>query len=463
MTVTEPTSTALPEPPWVSGGTGETGHLDELRTDPIGLMQRVRDECGDAGQFRLADKELVLLSGADANEVFFRASDDDLDHEGEQAEPECEGERSLGRLAAAGQRRAVVVAGPAVAVVVVDSHRFPLCQLGGVDTSGLPSWSMAPTAPAEPSGRVAVVPVRAGTLPAGALDAARAAAGHVVVVGDGAAAAAAGLAGVATEVRAWDTPGFAPAAWAATLAPVLAAERIVVLPASPDGRDLAPRVALELDRPVLAGAVSVHDDVVATACIGGSVLAEHLVADPVVVTVQPGPGSTGHGAAPRVETIEPTPVDGAGPDAVVVEVLPPDVTTMDLAEARRILGGGAGLDSAERFDRLTEVATALGASMGATRVVTDRGWVPHSRQIGTTGVVVDPDLYLAFGISGAVQHTAGLGDPAHVISVNTDPHCPMMAMADLAVVADANATVDALADLLVGDPSEGDLPEGDGG
>ena len=79
MTVTEPTSTALPEPPWVSGGTGETGHLDELRTDPIGLMQRVRDECGDAGQFRLADKELVLLSGADANEVFFRASDDDLD------------------------------------------------------------------------------------------------------------------------------------------------------------------------------------------------------------------------------------------------------------------------------------------------------------------------------------------------------------------------------------------------
>ena len=78
-------------------------------------------------------------------------------------------------------------------------------------------------------------------------------------------------------------------------------------------------------------------------------------------------------------------------------------------------------------------------------------------------MVVDPDLYLAFGISGAVQHTAGLGDPAHIISVNTDPHCPMMAMADLAVVADANATVDALADLLVGDLAEGNLAEGDGG
>ena len=82
--------------------------------------------------------------------------------------------------------------------------------------------------------------------------------------------------------------------------------------------------------------------------------------------------------------------------------------------------------------------------MGATRVVTDRGWVSHSRQIGTTGVVVDPELYLAFGISGAVQHTAGLGAPEHIVSVNTDPHCPMMAMADLAVVADANATLDEL-------------------
>ena len=86
--------------------------------------------------------------------------------------------------------------------------------------------------------------------------------------------------------------------------------------------------------------------------------------------------------------------------------------------------------------------------MGATRVITDRGWVGHERQIGTTGVVVDPTLYLAFGISGAVQHTAGLGDPDHIISVNTDPHCPMMQMADLAIVSDANAVLDELDRLL---------------
>ncbi len=86
--------------------------------------------------------------------------------------------------------------------------------------------------------------------------------------------------------------------------------------------------------------------------------------------------------------------------------------------------------------------------MGATRVITDRGWVHHDRQIGTTGVVVAPTLYLSFGVSGAVQHTSGLGAPDNIISVNTDPHCPMMAMSDLAIVADANATLDELLLLL---------------
>jgi electron transfer flavoprotein alpha subunit len=81
--------------------------------------------------------------------------------------------------------------------------------------------------------------------------------------------------------------------------------------------------------------------------------------------------------------------------------------------------------------------------------------VPHERQIGTTGVVVDPQLYLAFGVSGAVQHTSGLGNPDHIVSVNTDPHCPMMQLADLAVVADANETLAALVELLAAAPAGG--------
>lgn len=170
---------------------------------------------------------------------------------------------------------------------------------------------------------------------------------------------------------------------------------------------------------------------------------------PFVATLQPGARGPDPDALPRPiarRAIGPADLDiDIGPaDAHVVDVLPPDVSTMDLAEARRILGGGAGLDAADRFDQLTAIATAIGASVGATRVITDRSWVEHDKQIGTTGVVVDPDLYVAFGISGAVQHTSGLGRPDHVISVNVDPHCPMMQMSDLAIVSDANATLDAL-------------------
>jgi electron transfer flavoprotein alpha subunit len=131
-----------------------------------------------------------------------------------------------------------------------------------------------------------------------------------------------------------------------------------------------------------------------------------------------------------------------------VDELPPDPATIDLAEAGRIVGGGAGLGGPEVFALLAAVGRRLGAALGATRVATDLGWAPVERQIGTTGVTVDPVLYLAFGISGAVQHVTGLGAPEHVVSVNHDPSCPMMALATLAVVSDAPAVVAELARLL---------------
>jgi electron transfer flavoprotein alpha subunit len=132
-------------------------------------------------------------------------------------------------------------------------------------------------------------------------------------------------------------------------------------------------------------------------------------------------------------------------DPTLLSVLEPDPATMDLAEAGRIIGGGAGLGSSEVTAVLADVAAALGCSIGGTRVITDWGWLPFERQIGTTGVIVHPELYLAFGISGAVQHVAGLGDPDHVIAVNLDASCPMMSIADLAVVTDAPALVAELA------------------
>ena len=250
---------------------------------------------------------------------------------------------------------------------------------------------------------------------------------------------------IATDVRTVELGAFAPDRWSRALA-ALVDDDVVVLPASPDGRDLAPRLAHRLGRRLLAGAVAVSAERVSLARAGGLELHTVAVHEPVVVTLQPGvrgverrPDAPPPHGRPR-STSRPAPVTTRRSSTV----LPPDVATMDLAEAGRIVGGGAGLDDAARFAQLTTVAAALGAAMGATRVITDRGWVEHQRQIGTTGVVVDPDLYLAFGISGAVQHTAGLGTPAHVVCVNPDPHCPMMQMADLAIVADANAVLDAL-------------------
>ena len=168
-------------------------------------------------------------------------------------------------------------------------------------------------------------------------------------------------------------------------------------------------------------------------------------AAPAVATLLPGSRS----AAVRAPAAPPQPLDLADPgdalDVEVLDVLEPRAETMDLADAPRVLGGGAGLvpqgtdDAAARdlFALLTRVGAALDSSVGATRVVTDAGWLGYERQIGTTGVTISPDLYVALGVSGASQHVGGLGAPRHIVSVNTDPSCPMTAMADLGLVTDA--------------------------
>jgi electron transfer flavoprotein alpha subunit len=299
---------------------------------------------------------------------------------------------------------------------------------------------------------LAVVPVRDSVVPAGAGEAAAECEGRVLLVGS--RTAEVDTTEFGHDVRAVELGAYAPGTWAARLAPVLRGEAVVVLPSSPDGRDLAPRLAHVLDRTLYAGAVEIDSDTVTVSRGAGLELHTFRPGRPFVATLQPGvrdPLAPGEPVAVVDVTAEAAPgqsVPGTVRDASVADVFPPDVATMDLSEAPRIFGGGAGLDSADRFVQLARVAATLDAAMGATRVITDRNWVGHERQIGTTGVVVDPDLYLAFGVSGAVQHTSGLGTPHHVISVNTDPHCPMMQMSDLAVVADANAVLDELDALL---------------
>lgn len=276
-----------------------------------------------------------------------------------------------------------------------------------------------------PSDMVAVVITRGGEAPVGGLEASAECGGQAVVV---------------------DIGGLRPASLAGELAPMVADHEVVVLAGSPDGRDLAPRLAAELGWPLLAGAVSVAPGTATVARRGGLILERHAVDGRFVATLQPGV----RGVPEGLELPDPVMLsDGsASPDAEVIEVSAPDASDLDLSEATRILAVGAGFTDRRFVELAGEVADALGMSLGATRVVTDRGWLPFDRQIGTTGAMVDPDIYVALAISGAVQHVSGLGEPDRIVSVNTDGSCPMAALADLNIVCDAPAVLIALADRL---------------
>ncbi len=335
---------------------------------------------------------------------------------------------------------------------------------------------MAPaTAVNRPLGEVgdaaAILVAREGRLPVGAWAALTEAGGTAIVVGSAAEEGARRLRHARRAFWAETGPGLQPARLAATLADVVGPIPLLVLPASPDGRDLAPRLASTLGRPLVAGAVDAscrrrqapgageptgvepEGGVMVRATVArldDRVLVPVEVAGPAVVTLLASPHSDAPaGPEPRVEPL-PAPMGEwatpgpVGPDPETLALLEPDVRTMDLAEATRVVAGGAGLaagaddgEAGARFELLAQVAAAIGGSAGATRVATDAGWTGYERQIGTTGVTVNPELYVAFGISGATQHLGGLGSPGHIVSVNTDGACPMTATADFGLITDA--------------------------
>jgi electron transfer flavoprotein alpha subunit len=155
-----------------------------------------------------------------------------------------------------------------------------------------------------------------------------------------------------------------------------------------------------------------------------------------------------------------SPVPAPVPGAAAVRPVEPAVTDLDLAvravetsagaggaslaTARVVVGGGRGVGSADGFGPLEELAELLGGVVGVSRVVTSEGWRPHTQQVGQTGTKITPDLYLACGISGAIQHFAGCSGAKTIIAINTDPAAPMMTRADYAVIGDLHAVVPAL-------------------
>jgi electron transfer flavoprotein alpha subunit len=113
-----------------------------------------------------------------------------------------------------------------------------------------------------------------------------------------------------------------------------------------------------------------------------------------------------------------------------------DTGKISLAQARVVVGGGRGVGSAEGFASLEELADLLGGAVGCSRAVTSLGWRPHSDQVGQTGTRIAPDLYVACGISGAIQHMVGCRAAKHILAINTDPAAPMIAQAEYAVIGD---------------------------
>jgi len=304
---------------------------------------------------------------------------------------------------------------------------------------------------------LAFAEARAGQLRKAALEAVTAArqlAGgdqvHAVLVGEGgigAHAAALGQHG-ADVVHVCEHAGFArhnPEALAALLAAAANATgaRVVVLPASAHGKDVAPRVAAKLKVGLAADLTSVAfegDAIVGRHPVNtGKVLATvTLTAKPAVVTMRP--GAVPPAAQPKAGTVQAlAPVGDPSASRVVTTTLVQGNTAkLDLGEAPVIVTGGRGLKAAEHFAIVEALAEAFGnAAVGATRAVTDDGWRPHSDQIGQTGRLVSPDLYIAVGVSGAIQHLAGMRNSKTIVAINKDKEAPIFKIADYGIAGDA--------------------------
>ena len=226
--------------------------------------------------------------------------------------------------------------------------------------------------------------------------------------------------------------------------------RAVVIPFSANGRDLGPRLAARLDAPIAS-------DVVSLAGAGDLITVKHpgyankviitleVKGSPAVISVRPSAiTATQNAKAGRVENITPA-ADPAAERVVVKELIEGAKGKLDLGEAPVIISGGRGLKGPEHFKLVEDLAAAFGnAAVGATRAVTDEGWRPHSDQIGQTGRQVSPQLYVAVGISGAIQHLAGMRTSRTIVAINKDAEAPIFKVADYGIVGDVFEVVPAL-------------------
>ena len=213
----------------------------------------------------------------------------------------------------------------------------------------------------------------------------------------------------------------------------------VLIPSSADGKEIAGRLAVAIDSGVITDAVAVSADVVATQNVfGGATIVHSRVSKGTpVITVRTNsiaPVQSG-GSATRVDVAAEVSA-AAGATKVVNRVSVQKSGRPDLSEAAIVVSGGRGMGSADNFKILDPLADRLGAALGASRAAVDAGYAPNDWQVGQTGKIVAPQLYVAIGISGAIQHLAGMKDSKVIVAVNKDEEAPIFGVADYGLVGD---------------------------
>lgn len=263
----------------------------------------------------------------------------------------------------------------------------------------------------------------------------------------------------ASEVHTLDTGDTLPSGPAAVaLAGLVADADAVLFGAGNTDRDVAGRVAAILDRPVVSNALDVAsgDEItVSSEILGGTlgVTTTVTASRPALVVTRPkafAAAPTGGGQAIGVPVAGPD--AGRATRAVVAEHHVEASEGPSLEAAKVIVSGGRGLGSADKFELMDQLARLLGGAVGGTRAVVDAGWVPYSYQVGQTGKTVKPDVYIACGISGAMQHLVGMKGSSTIIAINKDPDAPIFAVADLGIVGDVHKVVPQLIEALASRP-----------
>jgi len=212
----------------------------------------------------------------------------------------------------------------------------------------------------------------------------------------------------------------------------------VFVASSAEGKEVAARTAVKTSSGILTDAVDVAEGFVATQNVfGGATVVQSKAQGTPIVCLRPNstPPVAEAGAAAE-EQVSLTLSDAAKSAKVVDRVVEEKGGRPDLTEASIVVSGGRGLGGAEHFALIEGLADSLGAAVGASRAATDAGWYPHQNQVGQTGKTVSPQLYMAVGISGAIQHRAGMQTSKTIVAINKDPEAPIFSIADFGVVGD---------------------------